>query len=150
MDNERGILGYIKDLIETCPFLEKFEELFTVVEVEGLPEDADTYSIEPTPCDPVMKRFIDGSAKCQFQFLFASRGRNVGTENRLENNRFYEKLECWFRQITREAGLPEMPDANEALRIEAMTGGYVYDQTETKSQYQIQCRLVYLRKNKED
>lgn len=147
MEREKGILGYVKELIETCPFLEKFEELFTVVEVEGLPEDADTYSIEPTPCDPVLKRFIDGSAKCQFQFIFASRGVNVGTEKKLENNRFYENLEYWFRQKSREMSLPDMPDGNEALRIEAMTGGYVYDQTETKSQYRIQCRLVYLRRN---
>lgn len=145
MENETGILGYVKNLIESCPFLEKFEEMFSVVEIEGLPEDATTYSIEPTPCDPVLKKFIGGTAKCQFQFIFASREINIGTEEKLENNRFYEKLDSWFREISREMMLPDMPDEYEAQRIEAMSGGYVYDQTETKSQYQIQCRLIYIR-----
>lgn len=138
-------MGYVKALIEICPYLKDFQELFPVVEVEELAEETTAYSIEPTPCEPVVKKFIDGTAKCQFQFIFASRELNIGTEKKLENNRFYEELESWFRRLSVEGKLPEMSGENEAQKIEAMTGGYVYDQSETKSQYQIQCRLIYIR-----
>lgn len=142
--NEKSTLEYILNLIKDCPHLKEFEGLFAVVDVESLGENPQCYGIEPTPCDPVVKRFIGGSAKCQFQFIFASRELNAGNEQKLENNRFYENLEAWFREVSMK-GLPAMREGYTPQKLEALSCGYAYDQTETRSQYQIQCRLLYIR-----
>lgn len=141
---DTGVLGYVKSVVDSYPDLKEFEGAFPKVDIEELSENATCYSIEPTPCKPILKEYLGGRSKRQFQFIFSSREVSVGNEKKLENNKFYEGLDKWFRDESRNGRLPKMPGGKEVIKIEAMTGGYVYDQTETKSQYQIQCRLVYM------
>lgn len=143
---ESTVLGYVKKLIETCPHLVLFKNSFAKVDIEELGEEATCYSIEPVPCNPVLKRYLGGSSKRQFQFIFASKEMSIGNEKKLENNEFFEKFSRWMDHVSRTNSFTDMENNREALEIRALTGGYIYNEEETKSQYQIQCLLKYYEK----
>ena len=42
--------------------------------------------------------------------------------------------------------LPEMDKGKRAIKIQALTNGYVFNADATKAQYQIQCQLIYYQK----
>ncbi|MGN1203159.1 MAG: hypothetical protein ACI4RF_07665 [Eubacterium sp.] len=41
--------------------------------VDHLGDEPEQYSLEVVPCNPILKKYADGSAKCQYLFIFASR-----------------------------------------------------------------------------
>lgn len=118
--------------------------------VEFLGENAEQYSIEVIPCSPILKKYADGSAKCQYLFVFASRNY-YGEDNQLNmaNLEFYEKLENWIEHQNIFQNLPKLPDGCIPQSVEVLSGGYNMDNDTQTARYQIQCRLKYL-KIKED
>ena len=76
-----------------CDVLEVDNDL----NVDYLGEDPEQYSIEVVPCKTVLKQYIDGSAKCQYLFIFASRENYSPDESiNIANLEFYERLEEWI------------------------------------------------------
>ena len=75
------IMEGIREFIKTCPCLQTYlDTLRKDVNIEYLTEDEKNYSIESVPIEPVVRRYLDGSAKKQFAFVFSSResyGREV-------------------------------------------------------------------------
>ncbi len=51
------IIESIRDYIKTCPYLTELAK----VNVDFLPDDPTTYSIEQTPTEPILKKYMDGS-----------------------------------------------------------------------------------------
>ena len=71
-----------------CDVLEVDNDL----NVDYLGEDPEQYSIEVVPCKTVLKQYIDGSAKCQYLFIFASRENYSPDESiNIANLEFYER-----------------------------------------------------------
>ena len=102
------------------------------------------YVVETVPCDPVYKRYIDGSCVRQFLFLFASREYYSEDVNKcIENNLFYEKFADWIEGNNYDGLLPELDDRYSAVSIEVVTGGYAFDEGTNTARYQMQLRLIY-------
>lgn len=136
------IVESVKNYILTCPLLGDLGRL----NIDFLPEDPDTYSIEGIPAQEILKTNIDGSTERQFVFVFAARLLySEEVRNNIENSGFYEKFAEWLEQQTEADNLPELTGGRTATKIEAMSSGYLYDISGdfANARYQIQCRLIY-------
>ncbi|MDU1453151.1 chloramphenicol resistance protein [Paraclostridium sordellii] len=137
------IIESIRKFIKKCPFLEEFNGAVRIG-VDYLDSEATTYSIEKVPCNPIIKKYVDGSSKRQEQFIFASReSYSEDIFNNLENINFYEKFAEWIEQNNNEGNLPIL-DNKEALSIELTSNGYAFQTDIDKAQYQIQMKLIYM------
>lgn len=102
------------------------------------------YVVETVPCDPVYKKYTDGSCMKQFLFIFASREFYSEDVSRcLENNAFYERFEDWITERNFNGILPDLGDTRCPVSIEVLTGGYAFDADTNTARYQIQLRLLY-------
>lgn len=137
------IIESIRDFIKKCPYLEEFEGAVRIG-VDYLNKESTTYSIEKVPCNPIVKKYIDGSSKKQEQFIFASResyGQDVF--NNLDNINFYEKFAEWIEEMNSKGDLPLLDNKKESEKIEVTSNGYAFQTDVDKAQYQIQLRLIY-------
>ena len=134
-----SIIAILQEYFETCPLLAGRR-----LHVDYLPKKPVAYMLSPSPADSVMTQYHGGAALRQFVFVIASVNR-YGEEalTNLANSGFYEQLEAWMRAQTRRRRLPRLPAGCTAMRLEALSTGYLYDAAATEAHYQIQCRLVY-------
>ena len=137
-----AIIEAVKNFILQCPHLDELKK----VNVDFLPSDPDTYSIEEEPTEVVLREFIDGSSERQFVFVFASRMRwNEEIINNIQNSGFFEKFQEWLEECTELEKFPLLDKGMSAYKIEAMSNGYLFDVSGNSeyARYQIQCRLLY-------
>ena len=64
------IIKALRDYISQCPYLYEFNK---GINIDYLDNDSTTYSIEEVPCEPIIKQYINGDTKRQYDFIFASR-----------------------------------------------------------------------------
>ena len=136
------IIESIREYINKCPALEKFN-----LNVNYLEDDFDSYSIEETPCEPILKRYIDGSTKEQYQFTFSSKEPySSDVIGNLDNSGFYEDFSNWIETNNKQHILPELEKGLESTQIKILSSPYCVEATEDKAIYQIQLNLIYLKK----
>lgn len=136
---KESLIGVLQEYLENCPLL-----CGQRLNVDYLPKRPIAYMISPSPVDSVITQYHGGSAQRQFVFVLAS--VNMYSEEiltNIANSGFYEALEDWMREQTRRRTLPKLPGNRTAMRLEALSTGYLYDASATEAHYQIQCRLVY-------
>ena len=120
------------------------------INVDLLGEDAQRYCLEVVPCAPILQKYTDSSSKNQYLFIFASREYFSEDEcNNMRNLEFYENLENWIEQQNKLGRLPQLPKGDTSLSVEVLSSGYVMDNDTKTARYQIQCRLKYIKENKE-
>lgn len=138
------IIESIRNFIKKCPYLEEFEGAIRIG-VDYLDKETTTYSIEKVPCNPIIKKYVDGSCKKQELFIFTSR-ESYGPDiiNNLNNINFYENLVSWLEEKNRTGDLPILDGKREVEKIEILTNGYAFQTDIDKARYQIQLRLIYL------
>ncbi|MDE5854209.1 MAG: chloramphenicol resistance protein [Ruminococcus sp.] len=136
----------MKSIIESIrEFIMEFPELKDgALLVDYLGNSPIEYTVEPVPCSPVVRKFIDGSCEKQFLFLFASREAYSDDVNQcIENLSFYENFSDWIYEQNNSGNLPVLDGNRTAEELEILTGGYqIYADTNT-ARYQIQLRLIY-------
>ena len=129
-------------------WLKTYSGLSGRIDVDFLPEDADTYSIDTIPCEEIIKRYKDGGKLKQFQFAVSSRrfyDQNI--KQNTSNLQFFEDLTEWVEQKARSRELPAMDKGRTAQKIVVTSTGYPFEVTEDgKARYQIQMRLEYYQK----
>lgn len=142
------IVESIRNFIKECPHLEEFEGAIRIG-VDYLDKETTTYSIEKVPCNPVIKKYVDGSCKKQELFIFTSR-ESYGPDiiNNLNNINFYENLVSWLEEKNRTGDLPILDGNREVEKIEILTNGYAFQTDINKARYQIQLRLIYIEERK--
>lgn len=145
-----SIIESVRTYIASCEHLKLFQDAFTIVNVDYAESDkATTYSINETVCNPIIKKYINGDSERQFLFVFSS-VEYFGSEiaQNIENINFYEKFSKWLEDNSNNEVLPELEEGKQALKIEAITGGYLFDNATdaTTARYQIQARLTYFQK----
>lgn len=112
--------------------------------VDFMGDDPVEYTIEPVPCDPVIKKYTDGSCIKQFLFIFASReyySEDIAVN--LGNLGFYEDFEKWIERRNDEGILPDLGASRTSVSVEVVTRGYVFAADTNTARYQIQLRLIY-------
>ena len=137
-----SIIESIRDYILTCPYLGELAK----VNVDFLPEDPTTYSIEQTPSEPIIKKHLDGTTDRQLTFVFACcMFYSDEMINNITNSGFFEQFQDWLFDNSEAGILPELKEGLIPDRIEAISSGYLYDISGdlTNARYQIQCRLLY-------
>ena len=131
------IIDSVTKFIMSCPFLTELAK----VNVDFLPADPDTYSVEEVPSETIRKRYLDGSSERQFLFTFAAR-LNYSDEvrNNIDNSGFFEDFEDWLEECTDKEFFPELKEGLTPLKIEAISSGYLFDVSGdlSNSRYQIQ------------
>ncbi|MDM0609223.1 chloramphenicol resistance protein [Clostridium perfringens] len=137
------IIESIRNFIKECPYLEEFEGAVRIG-VDYLDKETTTYSIEKVPCNPIIKKYVDGSCKKQELFIFSS-SESYGQDvfNNLENINFYEKFADWIEEMNIKGELPLL-DNKEAEKLEVTSNGYAFATDIDKARYQIQLRLIYI------
>lgn len=138
------IVESIRNFIKKCPYLEEFEGAIRIG-VDYLDKETTNYSIEKVPCNPIIKKYVDGSCKKQELFIFTSR-ESYGPDiiNNLNNINFYENLVSWLEEKNRTGDLPILDGKREVEKIEILTNGYAFQTDIDKARYQIQLRLIYI------
>ena len=135
-----AIRNYISDL--NC--MKTYENAINVNYLDG---ETDSFSIEEIPCNPIIKKYIDGSSKRQFQFAFCSR-EPYGKEiiQQIENSGFYEKFADEVESKNNKDILPIMGDNIEPISMEITSSAYVVNVEEDTAMYQINLNLKYSKK----
>lgn len=135
------LIDYIRELLRTCPLL-----IDGRINVDFLDAESGSYSVNTTPAEPIVKRFVNGSTVRQYVFTFTS-AELYGEEIRqnLDNAGFWEDFTAWIETVE----LPQTLDANqEAQQIEVLSSGYAYLTDADSARYQIECRLLYKQKGR--
>ena len=138
-EKSKPIIESIRNFILTCPFLENWR---VNIDYLNIPM---SYSIDPLPADPVVRRYTDGGAIKQYLFAFTSKEEFDGdARTGIENSGFYQQFEEWIEEQNNKRNLPILESAKQCpVSIETVQSGYLYDAETDMGQYQIQCRLVY-------
>ncbi len=115
------------------------------IHIDYLPENAIQYSIDVVPCNPIIKKYVDGTVKKQYLFTFGSREfYSAEAAQNLANSGFYENLAEWIENQNRSGQLPELGQFRTAQELEIVSSGYAIDSDTDNARYQIQCRLIYI------
>lgn len=138
------IIKALRDYISQCPYLYEFNK---GINVDYLDNDSTTYSIEVVPCEPIIKRYINGDTKRQYDFIFASR-ESYGADvfQNIENSGFYEDFSSWIEEESSKGNLPSLEGNRESLEIKVSTTGYAFQTDDNSARYQIQLKLIYFQK----
>lgn len=114
------------------------------INVDFLPADAGSYSLDAVPCKEWVRRYIDGSGEKQFLFNLCSREAMDETLRRqMDNLGFYEDFARWLDRQTMAGVLPDLGEGRRVRRLECTSSGYVFLQDTNTAKYQIQCKLTY-------
>lgn len=138
-EKSKPIIESIRDFILTCPFLEDWR---VNIDYLNIPM---SYSIDPLPADPIVRRYMDGGSVKQYLFAFTSREEFDGdARTGIENSGFYQAFGEWIEEQNNKRNLPKLESPKQhPVSMEVVQGGYLYDAESDMGQYQIQCRLVY-------
>ncbi|WP_035293779.1 chloramphenicol resistance protein [Clostridium sp. KNHs214] len=137
------IIDSLRNYIRKCPHLDTFNNAIRV-NVNYLAPDADTYSIEEIPIEPIVKKYVNGDSIRQYAFIFTSR-KPYGADvlQNIDNSGFYERFADW---IENNDILPVLDEGLEPLEIKVTSTGYAFAVTEDTAQFQIQLKLKYFKK----
>lgn len=115
--------------------------------VDFLPAEANTYSVDVTTCTPIVKRWIDGSSRRQFLFTLSTRAY-YGAEIRqqIDNLAIFEEFSDWIDAQNRAKNFPDLGEGRTPQKIEVTTSGYAFTPQTDSARYQIQCKLTYIQK----
>lgn len=140
------IIKALRDYIRTCPHLDTFNNAIRV-NVNYLEPEADTYSIEEVPIEPIVKKYVNGDGIRQYAFIFTSREPyGIDVLQNIDNSGFYEKFADWIENQNDNERLPLLDNGLEPLEIKVTSTGYAFAVTEDTAQFQIQLRLKYFKK----
>lgn len=136
-----GITEKIRDYLEEYPGLSG-----GVMHVDWLPESARYYSLESVPCEPVLKQYMDGSSRRQFQFnLASSMFYSPDVENQVENMEWFESFDSWIQAQNLFRRLPNLEDGRKCQSIEILSSAYpVAVDGNGLARYQLQMGITYL------
>lgn len=140
------IIEALREYFAACPLLEGGR-----LNIDYLPEDAKKcgveYSIDTTPAEEIITRYVGGSAVCQYVFVIRSvNDYGPSALQNISNSGFFEKLSAWMAAQTKKRALPALPEGMEPQKLEAQGTGYLYGSGADAAKYQVQCRLVFYKK----
>ena len=136
-----NIIEAIRDYISDLDCMATFE-----INVNYLDGENDSFSIEEVPCNPIIKKYLDGSTLRQYQFVFCGR-EPYGAEilQNIENSTFYEDFANEIEEKNNNDVLPTL-EGMEATSLEITSNAYTVSVTEDTAMYQINLNLKYYKK----
>lgn len=105
---EKSKMELIKEFIETCPLLSGGK-----INVDYLEDDIDSYSIDQTPVNPEINRFVDGRGgkyRIAFDFSVTAPISSKSIVN-LANSKFCEDFQEWIKEQNQKKNFPKIDGA---------------------------------------
>lgn len=128
-------------------YLEQFPGLAGgVMHVDWLPAEAQTYTIDSVPAEPVLKTYMDGSSRRQYLFQVASRVFFApDVENQAGNMAWFEEFQTWVEEKNFFRDLPALDSGRICKSIEIVSTAYPFAVSEDgMARYQVQMKMIYL------
>lgn len=99
---EKSKIESIKEWIETCPLLKGGK-----INVDYLKDEPQSYSIDQTPVNPIVKIFADGGTMKQIAFDFSVTAP-ISSKSivNLVNSKFCEDFQSWIKEQNQMCNLP--------------------------------------------
>ena len=139
MSNKK-IIEAIREYIGNLSCMSTFAN---AINVNYLSDDDDSFSIEEVPCNPVLKKYVDGSSIRQYQFIFTSKEPySEEILQNIDNSSFYEDFANEIESKNYNGDLPLLYNL-EVRSIEVTSSPYCVRVTEDKAIYQINLNLKY-------
>ena len=137
------IIESIRNYIGNLDCMKTFENAINTNFLDG---EVNSFSIEEIPCNPIVKKYTDGSTLRQFQFAFCSR-EPYGQEiiQQIENSSFYEDFSNEIEEKNNRNILPVGDSDIEPIGIEITSSAYVVATEEDTAMYQINLNFKYLK-----
>lgn len=134
---EKSKMELIKEWIETCPLLDGNK-----INVDYLDDDTYSYSIDKTPTQPRVEKYVDGTGgKYQITFDFTVQlPLSPAIIDNLTNSKFGEDFMEW---VDKQNLIGNLPDIDGAFSIECTSQNYVLQKTDTVAIYIIQMNFTY-------
>lgn len=143
------IITALREWLKTCPLIAQEQaKNGAAFRISGLsPEPVAEFSIEDSPCDPVLATYFSGQDMAR-NFLFLSR-RQYGEQDVLAvaNSGFFEQLTDWVTAQNRQRHLPQLPGKKQALGVAVTSTGYIVTSSAGSCRMQMQLRLTYYQPN---
>lgn len=135
------IIEAVNTFISTCSLLSG-----DVLNIDFLPPEAASYSVDVVPVNPVVKQYMSGSQR-QFLFVLSTRSYyGAHIRQQLDNLGFFEGFSDWIDAQNKARKYPNMGADRVGQKLEVTTSGYVFAPDTDTARYQIQCRLSYYQK----
>ena len=134
----------LREWLKTCPLIaEEQDATGAAFRIAGLEEEATAFSIEDSPTDPLVERYISGRDLAK-NYLFLSR-REFGETDVLtiENSGFFEQLADWVLAQNDRHDLPQLEAPKQPLSVSVTASGYIVTSSAGSCKMQMQLRLVY-------
>ena len=141
MSNKK-IIESVREYIQNLSCLSTFNN---AINVNYLSDDDNSFSLEEVPCNPIIKKYVDGSSLRQYQFIFTSKEPySEEILQNIDNSSFYEDFANEIEEKNNKGDLPLL-DNLEARSIEVTSSPYCVRVTEDKAIYQINLNLIYFK-----
>lgn len=136
-----NIVKALTDYFKTYPGLET-----KTIFVDFLKEQGSSFTIMPSPTQPVTKYNIDGTYEKQFAFSLI--GRFYYSEEiamNIQNSSFFQEMEEWILDNNQNEVYPDLEDEYQVLGIEVVSNGYLLGISPDgkTGQYEIRFNLNY-------
>lgn len=138
------IIEAIRNYISNLDCMAIFDNAININFLDG---EIENFSLEEIPSEPIVKKYLDGSTKRQFQFAFCSR-EPYGQEiiQNIDNSGFYEEFADEIESKNNQGILP-IGDSNiEPIDIKVTSSAYVVATEEDTAMYQINLNFKYYKK----
>lgn len=136
------IIESVRTFLSTCPLLSG-----GVLNIDFLPEEAASYSVDVVPVAPVIKQYVDGSSVRRFAFVLSTRATyGEYARQQIDNLAFFDQLSDWLYLQNRLKNFPVLDTGLQAQKLEVTTSGYILQANTETARYQIQCCLTYFQK----
>lgn len=136
------IIESVRNFIATCPLLNDIN----TINVEFLPQEVGTFSIEAVPEQSVIETYINGDEQRQFTFVVASRFiYSDEAKQAIDNSGFFEDFVEWIEEQNEIGNYPILTGNKTATGIEVTTSGYLFNIASgmRDARYQVQMKLYY-------
>lgn len=131
----------VVDYVTQCPLLAK-----GYIRVDSLGPRPIEYGIAVLPCDPIVKKYVDGSSMRQYLFAVTSREYySMDMIQNIKNSEFYEDLADWFEAQNKAQNFPDLGSRKEVQKIELVTSGYLFSTDGKTARYQLEIRIKYFK-----
>lgn len=136
-----NVIQALKDYFNEYPELET-----KTIFVNFLKEQGSSFSIIPSPVQPLTTTNIDGSYEKRFAFQLVGRfAYSNELAMNIKNSNFFQELEEWIIDNNENDILPNLGDGYNSLSLRVTSNGYLMGISPDgrTGQYQINLELTY-------
>lgn len=128
-------------------WLEAYEGLSGgIMHVDWLPADAQTFSVDSVPTEPILNQYLDGSSRRQLLFVVASREFFASdVDNQTDNMAWFEAFSDWVEAQNLRRSFPDLGEHRKCRSIEIISTAYPFSVGDDGlARYQVQMKMTYL------